>query len=154
MTPGSQGNVMSSSKAPHFVNPREILARHAAIKDALSLHAMAHTNGLPSRHRSTDHADMENGIELRKVVDQLREELGALTQTAGGEELQFAVEGIELELRCAVTKGGSADAKAKFWVLELGAKGEYKTDNTQTIKLKLRPIQKGAKAGTETRISR
>ena len=110
--------------------------------------------GLPSVDSSNDHARMENGIELRKVVDQLREELGALTQTAGGEELQFVVEGIELELRCAVTKGAGTDAKAKFWVLELGAKGEYKTDNTQTVKLKLKPIQKGAKAGTETRISR
>jgi hypothetical protein len=115
---------------------------------------MTDTEGLPSIQPSTDHRRMENGIELRKVVDQLREELGALTQTVGGEELQFAVEGIELELRCAVTKGGGTDAKAKFWVLELGAKGEYKTDNTQTIKLKLKPIQKGAKPGAETRIGR
>ena len=103
---------------------------------------------------SKEHGRMEHGIELRKVVDQLREELAALSQTAGGEELQFIVEDIELELRCAVTKGGETDAKAKFWVLELGAKGEYKTDNTQTIKLKLKPIAKGAKPGTETRISR
>ncbi len=97
---------------------------------------------------------MENGIELRQVVDQLREELGSLAQTASGEELQFIVEGIEVELQCGVTKGVGTDTKAKFWVLEVGAKGEYTTETTQTIKLKLKPIQKGAKPGTETRISR
>jgi len=96
---------------------------------------------------------MDKGIELRAVVDQLREELTALTLTASGEELQFAVESIELELKVGVTKTGGVDAKAKFWVLEVGAKGEYKTDETQTIKLKLKPRIRDAEPGTETLIS-
>lgn len=96
---------------------------------------------------------MDKGIELRAVVDQLREELTALTLTVSGEELQFAVEAIELELKVGVTKSAGADAKAKFWVLEVGAKGEYKTDETQTVKLKLKPKLRDAKPGTETLIS-
>lgn len=96
---------------------------------------------------------MDKGIELRTVVDQLREELTTLTQTASGEDLQFVVEAIELELKVGVTKSAGADAKAKFWVLEVGSKGEYKTDETQTVKLKLKPKLRDAKPGTETLIS-
>lgn len=96
---------------------------------------------------------MKHGIELRTVVDQLREELTSLTQTAAGEELQFVVEDIELELKVGVTKSGGADVKAKFWVLEVGGKGEYKSEATQTVKLKLKPKLRDAKPGAETLIS-
>lgn len=98
-------------------------------------------------------AAMKHGIELRAVVDQLREELTSLTQTAAGEELQFVVEAIELELKVGVTKTAGADAKAKFWVLEVGGKGEYKADETQTVKLKIKPQLRDAKPGAETLIS-
>jgi len=96
---------------------------------------------------------MKNGIELRAVVDKLREELSSLTQTAAGEEVQFVLEDIELELKVGVTKSGGADAKAKFWVLEVGGKGEYKSEATQTVKLKLKPKLRDAKPGAETLIS-
>ena len=46
---------------------------------------------------------MKDGIELRKVIDQLREELFALTETVGGEDLRFAVESVEVELHVGVT---------------------------------------------------
>ena len=95
---------------------------------------------------------MNDGIELGKVVEQLRTELLDLTQTVGGEELRFAVEGIEVELRVGVTKGGSAGTKAKFWVHEAGGEAKYGTDRTQTIKLRLKPNLKGAEKGVETLI--
>ena len=97
---------------------------------------------------------MKDGIELRKVIDQLRDELFALTETVGGEDLRFAVESVEVELHVGVTKEVDAGAKAKFWVLELGADGKYATERTQTIKLKLNPRMKGAKEGKETLIGR
>lgn len=95
---------------------------------------------------------MKHGIELRTVVDNLREELSSLTLTAPGEELQFVLEDIELELKVGVTKSGGADAKAKFWVVEVGGKGEYKSDATQTVKLKLKPKLRDAKVGKSTEV--
>jgi hypothetical protein len=92
---------------------------------------------------------MKDCIELRSVIDQLREELYALTETVGGEDLRFAVENVEVELHVGVTKEGKAGAKAKFWVLEVGAEGKYGTVQTQTIKLKLKPRLKGAKEGED-----
>lgn len=79
------------------------------------------------------------GIELKSVIDDLRLELLGLTRTVENEKLQFVVESVELELKVGVTKTAGVDGKAKFWVLELGAKGEYKHDETQTVKLKLKP---------------
>ncbi len=97
---------------------------------------------------------MKDGIELRAVIEELREELFALTETVGGEDLRFAVESVEVELHVGVTKEVEAGAKAKFWVLEVGAEGKYGTARTQTIKLKLTPRLKGAKKGAETLIGR
>ncbi len=97
---------------------------------------------------------MDKGIELKTVVEDLRLELLGLTRTVDNEKLQFVVESIELELKVGVTKTAGADAKAKFWVLELGAKGEYKTDETQTVKLKLKPKKRGTKSTDEFLISR
>lgn len=97
---------------------------------------------------------MDKGIELGTVVEQLRLELLGLTRTVENEKLQFVVDSVELELKVGVTKTGGADAKAKFWVLELGAKGEYKTDETQTVKLKLKPKFRDKKAGDEVLVGR
>lgn len=97
---------------------------------------------------------MKDGIELRKVIDQLREELFTLTETVGGEDLRFAVESVEVELHVGVTKEVEGGAKAKFWVLELGAEGKYGTERTQTIKLKLSPRIKGVKKDAELLIRR
>ena len=85
------------------------------------------------------------------MIDQLREELLALTETVKGEELSFAVESVDVELHVGVTKEATGGAKAKLWVLELGAEGKYGTERTQTIKLTLKPRLKGADGETETR---
>src|SRR5262245_27152031 len=97
---------------------------------------------------------MKDGIELRQVIEQLREELYALTETAGGEDLRFAVESVDVELHVGVTKEGTTGAKAKFWVLELEGEGKVGTERTQTIKLSLKPRLKGAPKGAETLIGR
>lgn len=89
---------------------------------------------------------MNEGIELRAVIEQLREELLALTETVSGEDLRFAVESVDVELHVGVTKEGKLGAKAKFWVLEVGAEGKHGTERTQTIRLSLKPRRKGAAA--------
>lgn len=89
---------------------------------------------------------MNEGIELRAVIEQLREELLALTETVSGEDLRFAVESVDVELHVGVTNESKLGAKAKFWVLEVGAEGKYGTERTQTIRLSLKPRRKGAAA--------
>jgi hypothetical protein len=90
---------------------------------------------------------MEERIGLREVIDQLREEIGFLTQTAKGEALRFEVESIDVELRVGVTKEAKGDAKAKFVVFGIGAEvgggGSVGTERTQVIKLKLKPRPDG-----------
>ena len=83
---------------------------------------------------------MQNGIELGKVVDQLRTELHELTKSVKGQELYFLVDNVEVELQVAVTKGGEGGVTAKFWVLEVGGKGTYESTTTQTVKLTLKPV--------------
>ncbi|WP_437623572.1 trypco2 family protein [Sorangium sp. So ce1151] len=97
---------------------------------------------------------MAEPTELRSVIEQLRQDLQALNETVGGEDLRFAVESVDVELHVGVTREAGAEAKAKFWVLELGADGRYGTERTHTIKLTLKPRLKGAKEGTETLIGR
>lgn len=100
---------------------------------------------------------MDKGIELRAVVDQLREELTALTLTASGEELQFAVKEIEVELQVGVTKSVGGNGKISFKVFDIGAeiggKGDYTTAHTQKVKLKLEPIFKDPKKGPIVKVS-
>jgi hypothetical protein len=93
-------------------------------------------------------------IQLGAVLEQLRSELWEQVLTAGSQELQFEVESVELELKVGVTRGGDVSAKAKFWVLELGAGGNAKSEETQTVKLKLKPRVRGAAKGSETLIGR
>ena len=96
---------------------------------------------------------MDEGIELHTLIDQLREELYRLNETVEGEDLRFAVESVDVELRVGVTKSVGGGAKAKFWVLELGSEGKVAAERTQTIKLRLKPRLKGAE-GRDMLISR
>jgi hypothetical protein len=54
--------------------------------------------------------------------------------------LQFRLKPIELELNVAVTQQADGNAGVKFWVIELGAKGEYENATTHTLKLTLEPV--------------
>ena len=92
---------------------------------------------------------MGDKIGLTEVLDQLRDELHALTLSANDKDVRFALETIEVELHIGVTKQGTTGGKASFWVLELGAEGSYAKERTQTVKLTLRPRLEGAPAGSE-----
>jgi len=91
---------------------------------------------------------MKGAIELSKVVEELRAELIAAAEEGEEEELRFAVEAVEIELQVAVTREAEAGAKAKFWVLEAGAKGKLADSRTQRVTLKLAPRRAGEGDGT------
>ncbi|MCB9759504.1 MAG: hypothetical protein H6739_06660 [Alphaproteobacteria bacterium] len=97
----------------------------------------------------------EQLIKLEDVVDQLRLELKLLQKKAAEdqEELRFLINEVEIELQVVVTKTvvGEAGVKVGFWtVVEAGAKasGGWEKANTQTLRLKLKPVQVPPGTGT------
>jgi len=96
--------------------------------------------------------DNQHSIPLAKAIEDLRAELLKALGEGVGQDLQFRLKPIELELKLAVTKEGGANSGVKFWVIELGAKGAYEGATTHTLKLTLEPV---GKDGTgEVRISK
>ena len=84
-------------------------------------------------------------IELSEVIGQLRTELGKARTAAVGEELQFAVGPVELEVTVGLQREGGAGGKVRFYVLELGADGKVTSGTTQRIKRTLSPELASAK---------
>lgn len=78
---------------------------------------------------------------LTDVIDQLRSELSEAVTKAQGEDLQFKVNEIELELKTVIEEGRSGDGGFNFSVLKFGGGFNDKNVSTQTIKLKLEPIK-------------
>jgi len=84
-------------------------------------------------------ADPEGAVRLSSTLRMLRAELSQAIQAASGEELQFRLGPVELELQAAVTNEGGGEAGIKFWVIALGAKGSRSREQMQTVKLTLTP---------------
>lgn len=82
---------------------------------------------------------MKGAIELSDVIEELRTELLVAMKEGDGKELRFGVDSVEVELQVAVTKETEGEAKAKFWVLEVGGKGKLADARTQTVRLTLTP---------------
>jgi hypothetical protein len=78
-------------------------------------------------------------MELAEVIRDLREELERAIVTGEGEALRFELGPVELEVSVAIEAGAQAGAKARFWVVELGAQGTADRTSTQRIKLVLSP---------------
>jgi hypothetical protein len=82
----------------------------------------------------------EPSIPLSKAIEDLRVELLAALREGVGQELQFRLKPIELELKVAVTKQIGGNASVKFWVVDLGSKGSIDNSTTHTLKLTLEPV--------------
>ena len=78
-------------------------------------------------------------IELSDVITNLRTELETARLAGVGEGLRFELGPVELEVSVALAKEAGADAKVKFWVVELGGSGKAGSTATQRIKLTLQP---------------
>jgi hypothetical protein len=78
-------------------------------------------------------------IELAEVIRELRSEVNRARVGARDDELQFELGPIDLEVTVAVEQEGGAGAKIRFWVVEIGGDARIATNNTQRIKLVLRP---------------
>jgi len=85
-------------------------------------------------------------IELAAVVRQLRDELDEARRDAAGEDLQFELGPVELEMTVALSREGTAGGKVRIWVLEAGAEGKAGSISTQRINLTLHPRLAGSTA--------
>lgn len=83
---------------------------------------------------------MTENIELASAITNLRQQLQEAIKEGDGKDLRFAVQGIEVELKCLVKSEGSGGVGAKFWVINAEAKGMHSREVVQTVKLKLLPI--------------
>ena len=82
-------------------------------------------------------------LGLTEVVTALRDELQQAIVARQDQGLSFDVKEITIELQVGVTKTVGAETAVKFWVLELGASGEYESQTVQTVSLTLDPIAAG-----------
>lgn len=64
--------------------------------------------------------------------------------------MRFELGPVELEVSIAVEKSAGGGAKARFWVVELGADGKIASTSTQRIKLTLNPRLTEEAAAAET----
>lgn len=85
-------------------------------------------------------AEKKSIIPLASVIENLRAELMTALQKGAGQDLQFRLQPIELELKVGVTAKGGGDGKVSFWVIELGASGEYERATTHTLKVVLEVV--------------
>lgn len=78
-------------------------------------------------------------LGLAETVEALRDELSRALSEAEGERLRFALGDVELELSVTVSRGGSAGARVRFWVVDAEASGNVSRQSVQTLRLKLTP---------------
>lgn len=84
-------------------------------------------------------------VELAEVIVELRRELDKARATVDPDEkLRFELGPVELEATVAVEKTGGADAKVRFWVIELAGDAHVAHSSTQRVKLTLQPRLAGS----------
>ena len=77
-------------------------------------------------------------IELAEVIDELRAEIDRARKAAQGQELQFALGPVELEVAVCLEKKRDIKGGVNFWVILGGEEGSTNS-SAQRIKLTLQP---------------
>ena len=81
-----------------------------------------------------------DSLPLAQAISSLRAELLDAVEQADGEDLQFAVESIELQMQVVATTTGGVSAKGGLWqVLTVNAKVDHSRATTHTVKMTLKP---------------
>ena len=82
-------------------------------------------------------------LGLAEAIRRLRAEISEAAQAAEGEELQFALGPIELELQVELTISAGAKADFKWVVVSLGADAKAQNLQRHRVKLTLSPTIHG-----------
>jgi hypothetical protein len=82
-------------------------------------------------------AESDPGIPLADLIDAIRAELETAAINARDRQLQFEVEGVQLEVEVTTTGTREAEGGLKVWVLTIGASGSRANTATQKVTLNL-----------------
>ena len=88
-------------------------------------------------------------IELSEMISELRRELDQAIDAGAGERLRFELGPVEVEVTVGVDSKGTAGAKVRFWVVELGGDAEVARSSLQRVKLTLQPRLAGSAGPAE-----
>lgn len=77
---------------------------------------------------------------LADAIEQIRSELLVALKKGAGQELQFRLRPIELELNIAATEDVSVGGGLKFWVMNFDSEVAEKTTAVHKIKVVLDPV--------------
>ena len=89
-------------------------------------------------------------IELAAAISNLRAQLREAIKAGEQEDLRFAVQDIEIELKCLAKKEGAGKLGVGFWVINAEVEGTIGSERVQTVRLKLKPVGRG---GGEVQVS-
>ena len=90
--------------------------------------------------------ERESGIALADLVNAVRAELETAAINARGQQLQFEVQDVQLEVEVMTTGSREVAGGVKIWVLTIDAKGSKTDAATHKVMLKLSPVTaEGAK---------
>lgn len=81
---------------------------------------------------------MTGGIPLKRMIQELRRQVGEAIVEGGEAALKFRVEGIDLELQVSAKQSEEQRGGIEFWV-HAGASTKDEHQTTQTVRLKLVP---------------
>ena len=79
-------------------------------------------------------------VGLKEAVEALRKELSASIVAAANESLRFEVGQITMEFQIGVERTAEGSGGIKFWVVELGGKGVYKSTEVHKVTIPLKPV--------------
>ncbi len=86
---------------------------------------------------SPDHVDHKSGIPLVETIEALRAQLSEAVAAGADQEIQFPLDGVELEFHVGVTRSIEGTGGVRFWVVELGASASYEVESVHTVKVSL-----------------
>jgi hypothetical protein len=89
----------------------------------------------------------EAQIPLASAIRSLRGQLVEAVRSAEGEEIQFALGPVELELRVEAARERGGEAGIKFWLVSIGGKGSLSSGTLHTVRLTLTPVRGSDAAG-------
>ena len=97
-------------------------------------------------------ANSENKqIALPQIIASLRSQLLSAQSESADSTMKFRTESIEIEVQTVAKQSDSAEGGIAFWVLSGTASSGTESEVTQTIRLKLQPVN--SETGTPSDVS-
>jgi len=62
---------------------------------------------------------------------------GGISIRVADEDIQFPVNGVDLEFQVGITRSAEATAGIRLWVIDVGGKGGYESQSAHTVKVSL-----------------